>query len=123
MAKVFRLPVYERGVLKKELVNDTGKIPFGVVEEFASKIDIIDAVDKNPVIAAQELRDLIGPVCFEMFADYETDDLRGVDLADLVAFFQDFTDYMYESFGLKPADSAPRNLPQGVAPKKPTKKH
>lgn len=114
----FRLEVWQGGKLVKELINDSGKVPFGVIQDFASVLDIREGLTKDVSSEALgELQEILNPIMRRMFADFEEGDLDGIDLVDLIGFIGDFSGYIGDRFGGGKVTAQPKNR-QTVAPKK-----
>jgi hypothetical protein len=113
--QIFTLDVYARGVLTKTLRNDTGKMPFGIINKMAGISETFqDAIDNPTLDVFDELKDVLAPILYETFAEYEDGDIEGVDLSDLLNFVMQFTSYMHGQFN-RGGEAKNR---QGVAPKK-----
>jgi hypothetical protein len=116
-ASIFELPVYRRGRLEKTLRNDTGKIVFGAIDDLSAIAERADGLSESdsPFEAIKQLRELLAPVLYEMFADYEEGDIDCIDIQDLVGFMNQFQEYLKAR--LTRPDEASKNR-QRVAPQK-----
>ena len=124
-AKVFELPVYERGKLTKTLTNDTGVITFGAIDDFSKFYEMQDeiaalqeGVAEDPLAALSTLSEALEPVLFEFFADYEEGDIRGVPFDALVEFMGEYGEYMGARMAPMANRGAAAKNRQGVAPQK-----
>jgi len=121
MAKKFELEVFRAGKAVKTLTNDSGKMPFEVIEAFALLTDDLQGFGKNSdIVALARMKETLEPLLESMFSDYEAGDIGGIDVNDLFGFIEELASYSEERFGNFSA--TPKNRQTAARKSRPRKK-